>query len=234
MANTVNFALLIWIFFFFFESLCFIFGRAARLSGSCFPDQALNLGPGSRSPELQPLDCPGGPLHLVFLTLMRGTHFSFTLSQSKQIALFWTSNLFILDGDLLASSLCSAIHGNHCVCGALSPRIISPTSLTQPGLSSFFLPLAPSIHQLSWQQSQLIRRFGGALANLGWNLSDPVLSWLNQDHLLSLTLIPGKWWYVNYSSHHKFMPPNHSHHLRTLSPFVPSEYSRYEILKEKS
>lgn len=167
---------------------------------------------------------------------MRGTPFSFTvtISQSKQIALSWTSNLFILDGDLLASSLCSAIHGNRCVCGGLSLRIIPPMSLTQPSLFSFFLPLAASVHQLSWQQSQLIRHFGVALANLGWNLSGPVLGCLNQDHLLSLSLIPGKWWNVNYSSHHKFMPPNHSHHLRTLSPFVSSEYSRYEMLKEKS
>lgn len=30
------------------------------------------------------------------------------------------------------------------------------------------------------------------------------------------------------------MPLNRSHHLRTLSPFVSSEYSRYDILKEKS
>ena len=223
-------------FFFFFSSFVLFLAVLLSFQGLISLTRDWTWALGSRSTELQPLDCPGGPLHLVFLTLMRGTPFSFTItiSQFKQIALSWTSNLFILDGDLLASSLCSAIHGNHCVCGGLSPRIIPPTSLTQPGLFSFYLPLAASIHQLSWQQSQLIRHFGDALANLGWNLSGPVLGWLNQDHLLSLSLIPGKWWNVNYSSHRKPMPPSHSHHLRTLSPFVSSEYSRYDILKEKS
>ena len=224
------------LFFFFFSSFVLFLAVLLSFQGLISLTRDWTWALGSRSTELQPLDCPGGPLHLVFLTLMRGTPFSFTItiSQFKQIALSWTSNLFILDGDLLASSLCSAIHGNHCVCGGLSPRIIPPTSLTQPGLFSFYLPLAASIHQLSWQQSQLIRHFGDALANLGWNLSGPVLGWLNQDHLLSLSLIPGKWWNVNYSSHRKPMPPSHSHHLRTLSPFVSSEYSRYDILKEKS
>ena len=129
--------------FLFFFSSSFVLFLAVLLSfqGLISPTRDWTWTLGSRSTGLRPLDCPGGPLHLVFLTLMRGTPFSFTItiSQSKQIALSWTSNLFILDGDLLASSLCSAIHGNHCICGGLSPRIIPPTSLTQPGLF-FFLP----------------------------------------------------------------------------------------------
>ena len=97
--------------FLFFFSSSFVLFLAVLLSfqGLISPTRDWTWALGSRSMGLRPLDCP------------------------------WTSNLFILDGDLLASSLCSAIHGNHCICGGLSPRIIPPTSLTQPGLF-FFLP----------------------------------------------------------------------------------------------
>ena len=142
-----------WSGFSFFFSSSFVLFLAVLLSfqGLISPTRDWTWALGSRSMGLRPLDCPGGPLHLVFLTLMRGTPFSFTItiSQSKQIALSWTSNLFILDGDLLASSLCSAIHGNHCICGGLSPRIIPPTSLTQPGLF-FFLPPPCCFYPSTW------------------------------------------------------------------------------------
>lgn len=178
----MNFALLIWIVFIFFESLCFIFGCAAQLSGSLFIEpKFLAVEAGVATTGL-----PRRTLHLVFLNPHERDPLALQSPSPSPNRLHFLEpvNDLSLDGDLPLLTVPG--HPWEPLLWWIIPKD-NPSHVSDPALSLFFfLPLAASVHQLSWQQSQLIRHFGVALGNLGWNLSGPVLGRLNQDHLLSV------------------------------------------------